>query len=122
MADTWHKVTFNTQNIERRDNKVVVTLPKSSKYKGRVIFHPASLVDINTRKWTAVVNFSNTWVFKLYRKGQTPVELTAKEFLAEFTNSTLDWIDEDDQRAYVTEDTPEALNPESVSVDPELAR
>ena len=91
----WHKVTFNTQNIETETAKaVLIACPHKSDYDGYVFWHPAKLVrDAGSKGWDKSFSFTDEFEFNLkkygkgkYNKSQVidEVTLSADEIAAVF--------------------------------------
>lgn len=65
----WHKLKFNTQQIEyETDKAVLIKMPMKSRFKGWAFWHPSKLVrDAGGNGYFATFSYTDDWQFKLVR-------------------------------------------------------
>ena len=78
----WHKVYFNSQNIEQETAKAtLIKMPNKSKYAGYKFWHPAKLVRAEGGKgYHMSFSFAEDFEFTLRKYGQNR-QITAEEVI-----------------------------------------
>lgn len=121
----WHKVNFNSQNIEHHTAKsILIKMPNRSKYAGYTFWHPSKLV--RGADWKRSFSFNDDWEFTIFKTGKNykrtiEKKLGAEEMLEAFeiVNEELTPTDNDESYLKVTE--PEPINADVIIPD-ELKR
>lgn len=81
--DMWHKVYFNSQNIEHETAKAtLIKMPNKSKYAGYKFWHPAKLVrrEELVKAITCLSRFTEDFEFTLRKYGQNHQSHSRKNY------------------------------------------
>lgn len=129
----WERIKFNAQNIETETERAtLIKMPKKSKYKGWVFWHPSKLVrDEGGNSYHKSFSFSNNWefkVFKKYKNGKGPEQIISIEDIKEAFGISNEAIGnansahrEKEEKSYLHVIEPTPIN-KDVEVDESLKR
>lgn len=124
----WHKVYFNSQNIEHETAKaVLIKMPNKSAYAGYRFWHPSKLIQEEGGKsyWLSF-SYTDEWNFKIFKgEGQyrKEIQLAYVDIEKAFgtVNEEIGTRKTNDKKSYLEVTEPKPIDKE-VEVDEELKR